>query len=114
MPFNTDPEGGIIDPFGATGTGVSSVPSATGQETPSSAPLTVKMIMTADDGKKIAVVDAGGVKALVLKRGDEIPGGGFVRSIRPNGITVIVNKQEVKYDVPEVPKYNAIGKPRNK
>ena len=114
MPFNIDPEGGTLDPFGAAGTGAGTIPQAAIQENPKTVPLTVKMIMTTDNGQRIAVVDAGGLKALVLRRGDELPGGGFVRSIRPDGITVIVNKQEVKYDVPEIPKYNEIGRPRNK
>ena len=109
MPFNLDPEIKPIDPFSKVTT-----PSEAVQETPKSVPLKVKMIMTADNGQRIAVVDAGGVKALVLRMGDEIPGGGFVRSIRQNGITVIVNQQEVKYDVPEIRKYNEIGMPRNK
>ena len=119
MPFNVDPEGGELDPFGATGTGVSNVPSSStstsGQETPKAGPMTVKMIMTADDGQRIAVVDTGGKKAVVLRRGDEVPGGGgFIRAIRPNGVTVIVNKQEVKYDVPEIPKFEEIQKPGKK
>lgn len=115
MPFNLDPEGGTLDPFGASGTGVGTIPSSGAQDnSPKAGPLTVKMIMTADDGNRVAVVDAGGLKAVVLRRGDEVPGGGFVRSIRPDGITVIRDKQEVKYDVPEIPKYNEIGKPRNK
>ena len=115
MPFNVDPEGGELDPFSTTGTGVSSVPSDSTQESPKAGPMTVKMIMTADDGQRIAVVDTGGKKAVVLRRGDEVPGGGgFIRAIRPNGVTVIVNKQEVKYDVPEIPKFEEIQKPGKK
>ncbi|MBR1438437.1 MAG: hypothetical protein IJ587_07860 [Synergistaceae bacterium] len=113
LPFNVNPEGGELDPFGndSANTPDSTVPStvASGTQTQQNAhsPLSVRMIMTADDGQKIAVVDGGGKKAVVLRRGDEIPGGGgFVSSIRPDGITVIINKQEVKYDVPEIPKYN--------
>lgn len=107
MPFNTDPVGGELDPFSTVNTPAPS----TAQEIPKAGPLTVKMIMTADDGRRIAVVDAGGKKAVVLRRGDEVPGGGgFVRAIRPNGITVIFNKQEVKYDVPEIPIYNDFGR----
>ena len=95
LPFNVNPEGGEL----------AGTVNQTQQNAPS--PLSVRMIMTADDGQKIAVVDGGGKKAVVLRRGDEIPGGGgFVSSIRPDGITVIINKQEVKYDVPEIPKYN--------
>ena len=111
MPFNIDPEGGELNPFSATGSTVAgSIPApsneTTEKEAPKAEPMTVKMIMTADDGEKIAVVDTGGKKAVVLRRGDEIPGGGgFVRAIRPDGLTVIFNKQEVKYEVPEIPKY---------
>ena len=117
MPFNVDPEGGELDPFSTTGTGVSNIPSpqdqTVAQEAPKAEPMTVKMIMTADDGQRIAVVDTGGKKAVVLRRGDEVPGGGgFIRAIRPNGVTVVVNKQEVKYDVPEIPKFEEIQKPR--
>ena len=111
MPFNTDPET-IIDPFD-TAPIPADVPQV--QEAPSVAPMTVRMIMTADDGQRIAVVDAGGKKAVVLRRGDEIPGGGgFVRAIRPDGITVIVNKQEVKYEVPEIPIFTEIKSTRRK
>ena len=100
MPFNTDPEAGELEPFSE----ISAVPSALPQEEPQAGPMTVRMIMTADDGQRIAVVDAGGEKAAVLRRGDEVPGGGgFISAIRPNGITVIFNKKEVKYEVPEIP-----------
>ena len=112
MPFNLDPESNPLDVVGDSVPGAVNVPSA--PETPRQIPVKVKMIMTADNGDRIAVVDAGGVKSLVLRRGDEIPGGGFVRSIRPDGITVIIDKQEVKYDVPEIPMYNSFGVPRGK
>lgn len=115
MPFNVDPQGGELDPFGSSGSGVSNVPTPAGNNKPKAGPLTVKMIMTTDDGQKIAVVDGGGEKAVVLRRGDMLPDeSGFVSAIRPNGITVIVNKQEVKYDVPEIPKYDKIKSPRKK
>lgn len=114
MPFNLDPVENMLDPFSATDTGAGTAPSAPVQETPRAVPMTVRMIMTADDGQRIAVVDAGGKKAVVLKRGDEVPGGGgFVRAIRPNGITVIVNKQEVKYEVPKIPIFTEIKTPGN-
>ena len=67
------------------------------------------MIMTTNGGQRIAVVDAGGKKAVVVKRGDKLPGEqGFVSSIRPEGITVIFNKKEVKYEIPEISKFGEI------
>ncbi len=101
MPFNLDPEGGTLDPFGASGTGVSTTPSAPEQK----AEITVKMIMITDNGERIAVIDVGGTeKDLVLRRGDEIPGRGIVRSIKQDRITVITDKHEIDYiDVPEIP-----------
>ena len=116
MPFNTDPEGGLErtdDP----GESLSSSP----QETPLRAdPVNVKMIMTGEDGEKLAVVDVGNDKekverSLIVRQGDELPNnGGLVSSIRDNGITVIFNDEEIKYDMPEIPKYNGFEKPRKK
>ena len=112
MPFNADPEARELDPFSLNSDAPPAVPA---QEAPKAGPVTVKMIMTADDGQKIAVVDAGGEKAAVLRRGDEIPGGGgFITAIRPNGITVIFNKQVLKYEVPEIPKYDKINGTKKK
>lgn len=102
MPFNLNPVGGGGDIF------VPQTQIATG---PQAAPVNVKMIMTAKNGQKIAVVDAGGKKALVVRLGDELPNGaGFVRAIRDNGITVVFNKEEIKYEVPEIPKYDEFQK----
>ena len=108
MPFNLDPEGGRTDPLAAA----MSDSSASAQNTaPQAGIVNVKMIMTAKNGQKLAVVDAGGKKALVVKQGDELPnGGGFIRAIRDNGITIIFNKEEIKYDVPEIPKYDEFYK----
>ena len=116
MPFNTDPEGGLErtdDP----GESLSSSP----QETPLRAgPVILKMIMTGQDGQKLAVVDVGNDKekverSLIVRQGDELPNnGGLVSSIRDNGITVIFNDEEIKYDMPEIPKYNGFEKPRKK
>ena len=115
MPFNitTDNE---LDPFSA-GAGVpdnvslpsdSTSASALTAEASSVLAMNVKMIMTDTDGRKLAVVDVGGEKALVLRRGDKLPDGGFISSIRPDGISVIRNKQETKYEVPAIPKYEKI------
>ena len=69
LPFNVNPEGGELDPFGTGNDANPAVaPSAgstagtvnQGQQNAHS-PLSVRMIMTADDGQKIAVVDGGGV-----------------------------------------------------
>ena len=109
MPFNLDPEN-VMLPFGTPPSGT---PSAqTPQETaPQAGPVNVKMIMTAKNGQKLAVVDAGGKKALVVKQGDELPNdGGYVRAIRDNGITVVFNQEEVKYDIAEIPKYDEFQK----
>lgn len=128
MPFNTDPEGGLErtdDP----GESLSSSP----QETPLRAdPVNVKMIMTGEDGEKLAVVDVDHLKikfnnisrdngkGLIVRQGDELPyNGGFVKDIRSNGITVIFNGEEKEYDmleIPmlEIPKNNGLKKPGKK
>lgn len=113
MPFNTDPEGGLErtdDP----GEALSSSP----QETPLRAgPVNVKMIMTGQDGQKLAVVDVGDKKgkALIVRQGDELPNnGGLVSSIRDNGITVIFNNEEVEHDMQEIPKFSGFQKPDKK
>ena len=106
MPFNLDPEVRDIPAMSAP----EFSPSAPVQEAQRIPMLNVKMIMTAENGQKIAVVDAGMKRALILKRGDRLPDdGGFVSAIRQNGITVIVNKKEIKYEIPEIPKYKEIG-----
>lgn len=113
MPFN-GAKTGILEPFIVPDTELNTAPQIQ-EEAPKAGPLTVKMIMTADDGDKIAVVDAGGKKAAVLRRGDEVPGGGgFVSAIKPNGITVIFNKQELKYEVPEIPIKTEVMTPKGK
>ena len=64
------------------------------------------MIMLADDGEKLAVIDVGGLKGLVVRRGDMLPGGAVrIAAIKNNGITVIFNKQEFNYEVSEIHKY---------
>ncbi len=118
MPFNLDPAGqGGLDPVAALGTNVNQaddtgIPGSSGVHggnEPQPGPLVVKMIMTTNGGQRIAVVDAGGKKAVVVKRGDKLPGEqGFVSSIRPEGITVIFNKKEVKYEIPEISKFEEI------
>lgn len=113
MPFNLDPVENMLDPFSVPDTNLNTAPST--HDAPKAGPLTVKMIMTTDDGQRIAVVDAGGEKAVILRRGDRLPDdSGFVSVIRPSGITVIVNKQEVKYEVPEIPMYQKIRGPKKK
>lgn len=112
MPFNLDPEADMLNAFGtgatiAPGTAGDSVSSSTAASQPTAGPLTVKMIMTAENGQKIAVVDAGGKKAVVVRRGDKLPNeAGFVSAIRDNSISVIFNKQETKYEIPEIKKFN--------
>lgn len=108
-PFNIE-NNDDLDPFSTTSTAVSVAPDTQVPVTEESKPvpvLNVKMIMTDEDGKRLAVVDTGSEKALVLRRGDKL-GGGFVSSITPKGITVMVNKREAKYEVPEIPKYEKI------
>ena len=110
MPFNLNPEGDTLDSFGTV-----NVPQTRIDTAPQAGPVNVRMIMTAKNGQKIAVVDAGGKKAVVVKQGDELPNeGGFVSAIRDNGITIIFNKQEYKYEVPEIPKYDEFYKPAKK
>lgn len=113
MPFNLNSEA-QEDPIAALSTSGASTPENStlgiSPENPGTVAsmLNVKMIMTDENGRKLAVADVGGEKALVLRRGDKLPDGSFVSSIRPDGITVIFNKQEHKYTVPEIPKYDKI------
>ena len=110
MPFNLEPQDNGIVPLTTPQTNLPQ-PQIQQEAAPQPGPVNVKMIMTAQNGQKIAVVDAGGKKAIVVRRGDELPnGGGFVRAIRENGITVIFNKQEVKYEITEIPKYDEFKK----
>ena len=118
MPFNLEPEGGRNNdnaPLAQTMSD-SSVQAAA----PQAVPLNVKMIMTAKNGQKLAVVDVGNDKAstersLIIRPGDELPNeGGLVSDIRDNGVTVIFNNEEYKYDIAEIPKYNGIRKPGRK
>ena len=120
MPFNIDTkiESEILGSLGTAVTGeavsedttvatIVTLPVSEDVFTPPA--LSVKMIMTANDGKRLAVVDTVAEKAVVLRRGDRLPDdSGFVSSISPNGISVIVNRHEVKYEVPEIKKYGKI------
>ena len=115
MPFNLDPVMPETMPASVPETDNVYIPPAQVPEANHAVPMTVRMIMTDENGRRIAVVDAGGKRAVVLKRGDEVPGGGgFVRSIRPDGITVIVDKKEVKYEVPKIPIFTEIKTPGKK
>ncbi|MBQ7193330.1 MAG: hypothetical protein IJR98_03055 [Synergistaceae bacterium] len=102
MPFNLESQTGTgIAELAQLGGATVNVPEAEPVQGVST--LNVKMIMTDDEGRKLAVVDAGGEKALILRRGDRLPGGGFVSSIKPDEITVIIDKQERKFEVPALP-----------
>ncbi len=112
MPFNLDPEGGNNEPFASPSTGTSSTAATnSGQQSeitaqPQPGSVIVRMIMLADDGEKLAVIDVGGLKGLVVRRGDMLPGGAVrIAAIKNNGITVIFNKQEFNYEVSEIHKY---------
>ena len=62
----------------------------------------VKAIMSSGKSAK-AVVDAGDLKGLVVRRGDKLPGElGRVVRIKSNGITVRANKRDFDYDVPKI------------
>ncbi len=113
MPFNLDPEGSVSN---LAGTGATMAPGTPGSQPPDNqpkaGPLTVRMIMTAENGQKIAVVDAGGKKAVVVRRGDKLPNeAGFVSSIKDREITVIFNKQETKYELPEIHRFDEFSEP---
>lgn len=117
MPFNLDPEGqGGIDPMAALGVNREDTPETPGtpSATPSQpvvqpGPVALKMVMTTDTGEKIAVIDAGGKKAVVVRRGDKLPGGsGYVAKIKSNGITVRLNDKEYEYEVTELSRFNEI------
>lgn len=113
MPFNLDPEGSTTDSPSIQEIPMEAAP-------PKAIPLNVRMIMTAKDGEKIALVDVGngGTKiasSLIIRKGDELPHeGGFVSAIRDKGVTVIFNEEEYQYDIAEAPKYNGIRKPGTK
>ncbi len=52
------------------------------------------------DKSKIAIVDTGGKKGVIIRVGSELPGGvGRVVRIKPNGLTVRnqITKQEKEY-----------------
>lgn len=117
MPFNLDPEGqGGIDPMAALGVNREDTPETPGtpSATPSQpvvqpGPVALKMVMTTDTGEKIAVIDAGGKKAVVVRRGDKLPGeSGYVAKIKSNGITVRLNDKEYEYEVTELSRFNEI------
>ena len=116
MPFNLDPEGGGVDPMAALGVnrddspGTLEIPGATtSQSEVNPGPIALKMIMTTNTGEKIAVIDAGGKKAVVVKRGDKLPGeSGYVAKIKSNGITVRLNDKEYEYEVAELSRFNEI------
>ena len=116
MPFNLDPEGGRTDSPLAP----SIQDSPTQTAAPKAVPLNVRMIMTAKDGEKIALVDVGSgeakiARSLIVRQGDELPDeGGVVSAIRESGVTVIFNKEEYQYDIAEIPKYDGIRKPGKK
>ncbi len=111
MPFNLDPEGGNNEPFAPPSTVNPNTAPNSGQQSeitaqPQPGSVIVRMIMLADDGEKLAVIDVGGLKGLVVRRGDMLPGGAVrIAAIKNNGITVIFNKQEFNYEVSEIHKY---------
>ncbi len=114
MPFNLDPEGqGGIDPMAALGVNRDDTPgtpsATTSQPVVQPGPVALKMIMTTNTGEKIAVIDAGGKKAVVVRRGDKLPGeSGYVAKIKSNGITVRLNDKEYEYEVTELSRFNEI------
>lgn len=117
MPFNLDPEGqGGIDPMAALGVNrddsleTPGTPGATpSQPVVQPGPVALKMVMTTNTGEKIAVIDAGGKKAVVVRRGDKLPGeSGYVAKIKSNGITVRLNDKEYEYEVTELSRFNEI------
>lgn len=117
MPFNLDPEGqGGVDPMAALGVNRDDSPETPGTPgaTPSQpvvqpGPIALKMVMTTNTGEKIAVIDAGGKKAVVVRRGDKLPGeSGYVAKIKSNGITVRLNDKEYEYEVTELSRFNEI------
>lgn len=117
MPFNLDPpDKEHDDPMNPT----ASFQTQTQDVKPQAVPLNVRMIMTAKNGEKIALVDVGNAQAitarsLIVRQGDELPNeGGFVSAIRDSGVTVIFNKEEYQYDIAEIPKYDGIRKPGKK
>ena len=62
----------------------------------------VKAIMSSGKSAK-AVVDAGDLKGLVVRRGDKLPGElGQVVRIKSNGITVRANKRDFDYNVSKI------------
>ncbi|MBQ3402421.1 MAG: hypothetical protein IJG65_03460 [Synergistaceae bacterium] len=111
MPFNLDPVEYSSVPSGTDASTAMLPPDVPppGAAEPQAGPLTVRMIMTAESGQKIAVVDAGGKSAVVVRKGDELPGNaGFVASITSNAITVIFNNKEVRYEISEIKKFDEI------
>ena len=114
MPFNLDPEGqGGVDPMAALGVNRDDTPQTPGATTSQPAvqpgPVAVKMIMTTNTGEKIAVIDAGGKKAVVVRRGDKLPGeSGYVAAIRANGITVRLKDKDFDYEVAELSRFSEI------
>ncbi len=119
MPFNLDPEGnGGIDPMAALGVNRDDSPEAgtntemgatASQPAAQPGPIALKMIMTTNTGEKIAVIDAGGKKAVVVRRGDKLPGeSGYVTKIKSNGITVRLNDKEYEYEVAELSRFSEI------
>ena len=72
------------------------------EEVAAPAGIFVKAIMTSGKTSK-AVVDAGDVKGLVVRRGDKLPGElGQVVRIKSNGITVRANKHDFDYEVAKI------------
>ena len=115
MPFNLDPQDNRNGPLTTPQTNLPQ-PQIQQEAPPQAVPLSVRMIMTAKNGEKIAIVDVGNSQAmtarsLIIRQGDELPNeGGFVSSIRDSGVTVIFNKEEYQYDIAEIPKYDGIRK----
>lgn len=117
MPFNLNPEGNELDPFGAVNTpsGTSSTGTASTPQgnTIKAGPLKIKMVMIGEDDNRVAVVDTGNGENTILKEGEMLPDdSGFVASITPKVVTIVVNEQEISGDVPEIPKYDRIKKSR--
>ncbi len=78
-----------------SGTGVSTV----GEDRQQPPPVEVKAIIISKK-QRIAVMNAAGELGLIVRRGSELPAGaGRVVKITQDGVTVRVNKEEIKYTI---------------
>lgn len=97
---NLSGTGNTGDSFVDTVNATRSNPAPTTQEQPQEVyAVSVRAVMVSDK-TKIAVIDAGGKKGVIVRPGQELPGGfGHVVRIKSNGLTVRnkLTKQEVEY-----------------